>query len=164
MEDRYSKYFQLTFNLFFTLLGFIVALALLMLGLKYIFRLLDYIPWFVYVYMMFIFIIPAALFITIFLIYFKRTTQHPSYIIRVISYFIFAVALLVWATAFVRDMITFFKTGAREISNYYSYNIILLASSVAAIFLVGVMQAFTTHKEKDWMDRRKELEQEQQET
>jgi hypothetical protein len=161
MEDRYSKYFQLTFNLFFTLMGFIVSLALIMLGLKYIFRLLDYIPWFVYVYMMFIFIIPAALFITIFLIYFKRTTQHPSLIIRVISYFIFAVALLVWGTFFVRDMITFFKTGAREISNYYSYNIILLASSVSAIFLVGVMQAFTTQKEKDWMERRKEHEPEQ---
>lgn len=161
MEDRYSKYFQLTFNLFFTLLGFIVALALLMLGLKYVFRLLDYIPWFVYVYMMFIFIIPAALFITIFLIYFKRTTQHPSLVIRVISYVIFTVALLVWGTSFVRDMFTFFKTGAREISNYYSYNILLLAGSVAVIFLVGVMQAFTTQKEKDWMERRKEHEPEQ---
>jgi hypothetical protein len=36
-----------------------------------------------------------------------------------------------------------------------------LASSVSAIFLVGVMQAFTTQKEKDWMERRKEHEPEQ---
>ena len=158
MEDRYSKYFQLSFNLFFTLLGFILSLLLLMLGLKFIFGLLDKIPWFVFMYMMFIIMIPAALFITIFIIYFKRTTRHPSAVVRGISYSIFTVALLFWGAAFIWDMIEFFKKGSREISNYYSYNIFLLAASVAAIFLVGILQAFTTEKEKDWMEKRKEEE------
>ena len=158
MEDRYSKYFQLSFNLFFTLLGFILSLVLLMLGLKFIFGLLDKIPWFVFMYMMFIIMIPAALFITIFIVYFKRTPMHPSAVVRGISYSIFSIALLFWGAAFILDMIEFFKKGSREISNYYSYNIFLLAASVAAIFLVGILQAFTTEKEKDWMEKRKEEE------
>jgi hypothetical protein len=158
MEDRYSKYFQLTFNLFFTFLGFIVGLLLLMLGLRLAFGLLDYIPWFVYVYMLFIIMVPATLFISVFIIYFKRTPQHPSAVIRGISYSIFVIALIVWGMAFILDIISFFKSASREIGNYYSYNIILLAASVSAIFLVGVMQALSTEKEKDWMEKRKALE------
>ncbi len=158
MADRFSKYFQLSFNLFFSFLGFIVALLLVMLGLKFIFRLLDYIPWFVYIYMLFIIIVPATLFITVFIIYFKRTPQHPSPAVRAISYIIFTAALLVWATCFILDVITFFKTGAREISSYYSYNIFLLAGSVVVIFLIGILQALTTEKEKDWMERHKDID------
>jgi len=156
MEDRFSKYFQLSFNLFFTFLGFILSLLILMLGLKYMFRLLDYIPWFVYVYMLFIIIVPASLFISIFVIYFKRTASHPSAEVRVISKIIFVLALILWAAAFIMDMVTFFKNGSREISNYYSYNIFLLAGSVATIFLIGVVQALSTTKEKDWIEKRKE--------
>lgn len=158
MEDRFSKYFHLSFNLFFTLLGFILSLVLLMLGLKFVFGILDKIPWFVFMYMMFIIMIPAALFITIFIIYFKRTSGHPFVVVRRISHFFFTVALLFWGAAFIWDMIEFFKKGSREISSYYSYNIFLLAASVAVIFLVGILQAFTTAKEKDWMEKRKEQE------
>ncbi|HSN60232.1 MAG TPA: hypothetical protein VLR49_04825 [Ferruginibacter sp.] len=156
MEDRFSKYFHLTFNLFFTFLGFILSLLVLMLGLKYMFRLLDYIPWFVYVYMLFIIIVPASLFISIFVIYLKRTVSHPSAGVRAVSNSIFVLALILWAAAFVMDMITFFKNGSREISNYYSYNIFLLTGSVATIFLIGVLQALSTVKEKDWIEKRKE--------
>lgn len=154
MEDRFAKYLQLSFGLFVSILGFLVAIILLLLGFKYAFRLLDYIPWFVYLFVIFIIIVPATLFGTIFTIYFKRTKTHPSVAVRFISQGFFAVALLCWAAAFVMDMITFFKTGAREVSSYYSYNIFLLTASVAVIFLIGVMQALTSEKEKDWMERR----------
>lgn len=156
MGDRFSKYFQLSFNLLFSFLGFLAASLLLLLGLKYAFRLLDYIPWFVFLYVLFIVIVPAALFISIFLIYFKRTRVHPSVPVRFISYFIFGVALLCWAAAFIADMVRFFKTGAREIGGYYSYNIFLLTASVASIFIVGVVQALTFEKEKDWMEKRRD--------
>lgn len=156
MEDRFAKYFQLSFNLFFTFLAFIGGLLLVLLGLKYVFRLLDYIPWFVYLFVLFIIIVPATLFISIFIIYFKRTKAHPSLAVKYISQGFFGVALLCWAAALVMDMITFFKTGSREIGSYYSYNIFLLTASVAGIFLVGVMQALTADKETDWMDRKKE--------
>lgn len=158
MEDRFSKYFQLTFNLFFTFLGFILALVLVMLGLKYMLRFLDYIPWFVYIYTLFIIVVPGALFLSIFTIYVKRTAVHPSAVVKWISYVIFAIALLGWFTFFVLDMITFIKTGSRQIGSYYSYNIFLLAGSVATVFLVGVLQALSTEKEKDWMEKRRERE------
>jgi glucan phosphoethanolaminetransferase (alkaline phosphatase superfamily) len=156
MEDRFSKYFHLTFNLFFTFLAFIVSLLLLMFGLRYAFGLLDYIPWFVYLFVILIILVPATLFITIFTIYIKRTKTHPSAAVRYISQGFFAVALLCWAAAFVMDMITFFKTGSRAIDSYYSYNIFLLAASVAGIFIIGVIQALTYEKEKDWMEKRSE--------
>lgn len=158
MEDRFSKYFHLTFNLFFTFLGFILALLLVMVGLKYLLQFLDYIPWFVYLYALFILFVPGALFLSIFTIYFKRTAAHPSNVVRWISYSIFAIALLGWSTFFILDMIAFVKTGSRQIGHYYSYNIFLLAGSVATIFLVGVLQALSTAKEKDWMEKRRERE------
>jgi hypothetical protein len=158
MEDRFAKYLQLSFNLILTFLGFIVSLLLLLLGFKYIFKLLDYIPWFVYLYVLFIILVPTALFITIFIIYFKRTKTHPSVSARAISYTVFAIALIAWGGTFFIDLFHFFKTGSREISTYYSYDIILLVASVSFIFLIGVMQALTTTKEKDWMEKRRERE------
>ena len=158
MEDKYTKYFQLSLKLFFTFLGFIIVLLLVLLGLKFLFGMLDKIPWFVFMYMLFIIMVPATLFISIFIIYFKRTAQHPSRIVRGISYSIFAIALLFWGTCFVLDIIVFLKKASREIGNYYSYNIFLLAGSVVVIFLVGVLQALSTEKEKDWLEKRHEEE------
>ena len=158
MEDRFSKYFHLSFNLFFTFLAFILSLVIIMLGLKYLLRFLDYLPWFVYVFTLFIIVVPGALFLSIFSIFFRRTATHPSAVVKWISYTIFAIALIGWCIFFVLDMITFVKTGSRQIGSYYSYNIFLLAGSVATIFLVGVLQALSTEKEKDWMEKRRERE------
>ncbi len=158
MEDRYTKYFNLSLKLFFTFLAFIVALIIILVGLKFMFGLLDQIPWFVLVYMLFIVMVPAALFISIFLIYFRRTRFHPSVAVRAISYTVFSFALLLWAGLFVMDLIHFFKKESREIGGYYSYNIFLLTGSVVLIFLVGIMQALSTEKEKDWMDKRHDRE------
>jgi hypothetical protein len=158
MEDKYTKYFQLSLRLFFAFLGFIIAAILILLGLKFLFGMLDKIPWFVFMYMLCIIIVPATLFISIFIVYFKRTARHPSVVVRGISYSIFAIALLSWAACFVLDIIVFFKKGSRDIGNYYSYNIFLLAASVVIIFLVGVLQALSTKKEKDWLEKREERE------
>jgi hypothetical protein len=56
------------------------------------------------------------------------------------------------------DVIYFFKTGARDVGKFNSYDVVYLAASVATIFLVGVMQALSTEKEKDWLEKRKERE------
>lgn len=158
MEDRYTKYFNLSLKLFFTFLAFIVALIIILIGLRFMFGLLDQIPWFVLIYMLFIVMVPAALFISIFLIYFRRTRFHRSVAVRAISYAVFSFALLLWAGLFVMDLVHFFKKESREIGGYYSYNIFLLTGSVVLIFLVGIMQALSTEKEKDWMDKRHERE------
>lgn len=158
MEDKFAKYIQLSYSLFFTFLGFIVSLLLLLLGLRLLFGLLDKIPWFVFLYMMFIIIVPGALFISVFLIYFKRTTKHRSKVVRRISFCVFGMALMAWIAFFILDMFRFFKTTSRDIGDYYSYNIFLLAGSVTVIFLVGILQALSTEKEKDWMEKWREKE------
>src|SRR5688500_3529293 len=96
MEDRYTKYFNLSIKIGLSFISFIVALILLMLGLRLIFGILDQIPWFVFLYMLFILIVPAALFISIFVIYFQRTKQHRSVVVRGISYTVFSIALISW--------------------------------------------------------------------
>ncbi len=156
MQNRFDKYIQLGINLFLTLLAFVFVLILLLLGFKYLFQILDAIPWFVMLYVLLIISVPALLFLTVFIIFFKRTLRHPSAAARYVSYFIFSVALLCWGLAYGFDLYTFFKTGSRNIGDYYSYNIFLLVGSVALIFLVGILQAFTTAKEIDWVEKRRE--------
>ena len=156
MEDRYGKYIRLFTTLFFTMIGVLIAFVLLLLGVRLIFGLLDYIPWASYIYTLFIMAVPAVLFISIYIIYFKRTASHSSSAVRYISYSIFYIALIFWGIFFVMDIITFYKHAYTDIEKYQSYNMIFLAANVAAIFLVGVMQAFSAPKEKDWMEKSRE--------
>ena len=156
MQQDQGKYLRLFGMLFFTFIGFIVAFVLLMLGIKLFFGLLSYIPWFTYVYMLFLLIVPASLFITAYIYYYRKTTRHPSKPVRIISYVIFCLALIVWGTLFTMDMISFFTHFYNTIGEYYTYDIFFLAGNVALFFLIGIMQAFTTEKEKDWRERRLE--------
>ena len=50
-----------------------------------------------------------------------------------------------------------FKTASEEINRYYSFELFFLAGNVAIIFLIGILQALTTAREKDWMERREGL-------
>lgn len=158
MADKYEKYVQLTFHLIFTFVGFIVALIVLLLGLRLLFGILDQIPVLVYIYMLTIILVPAAVFVTVFMIFIKRSIRFPKVVIKWISLLLFAAALLAWAIVLVLDVGTFFRTNNREIAAFYSYDVIFLSLNVATIFLVGVMQALAADKEKDWMEKRRETE------
>jgi hypothetical protein len=153
MEDSFGKYLRLFGTLFFVFLGFLVSLALLMLGIKFFFGMLNYIPWFTYLYMSFIIMFPAAIFVTAYIIFFRRTKNHPSRPIRMISRAIFVMALLAWAYFFISDLVIFFRHFYTTIERYNTYNLLFLSINIGCIFFVGVMQALTTEKEKDWMDR-----------
>jgi len=153
MEDHFGKYLRLFGSIFFSVIGFIVAIALLLLGVRVLFGIMSYIPWFTYVYMIFIILVPAGLFIPAYIVYFKRTGAHPSKVVKWISYLLFSIAILTWTVFLVLDMITFFRFAYASIGMYKSYDMIFLAANVVCFFLVGVMQAFTTAKEKDWMER-----------
>ena len=86
MEDKFAKYLQLSNRLIITLVVFVAALFLLLFGLRLAFQLLDSMPWFVYLFTLFIVMVPTLIFITIFLVYFSRTRQHPSAVIRYVSW------------------------------------------------------------------------------
>ena len=155
MEDRFGKYIRLFSSLFFLVIGFIITIILLMLFIRLFFGLLSYIPWITYIYMGFIILVPAALFIPAYIVYFRRTTSHPAKIVKVISYTIFTIAIGAWSVFLVMDMVSFFKHAYTAIGMYKSYDMIFLASNVACFFLIGVLQALTTEKETDWMERAK---------
>jgi len=153
MEDRFGKYLRLLGSIFFLVLGFIVAVILLLLTVRLFFGLMSYIPWITYIYMIFIILVPAALFIPAYIVYIRRTTSHPNKMVKWISYMIFTLAIATWSVFLFMDMVTFYKHAYTAIGMYKSYDMVFLAVNVASFFLVGVMQAFTTAKEKDWMER-----------
>lgn len=153
MEDTFGKYLRLFGTLFFTFIGFILAFALLLLGIKLFFGVLSFIPWFSYVYLILIIMFPTALFVSVYIIYFKRTGAHPSTVVKVLSYFLFVVALFSWGFFFVRDLRVFFKYYYNSIEHYDTYNLLFLASNVGLIFFIGVLQALSSEKEKDWMEK-----------
>ncbi len=138
------------------MLGLILAFVVLLLLIRLFFGLLNYIPWASYIYIIFILSVPMMLFTSIYLIYFKRTIQHPSAIARYISYAVFSVALAFWVYFFAKDVITFTAHAYTDIDHYNSYEMIFLAANVAAIFLVGILQALTAPEEKDWIEKRNE--------
>ena len=152
-QDQHGKYIRLFGTLFFTFIGFIVALILLLLGLRLIFGVLSYIPWLANIFTLFIICVPAALFIIVFIIYFFRTKTHSSAAARIFSYIIFAAALGVWAYVWVSDLITFFRHYYTAVGEYMSYNMIFLVINVLSLFLVAMIQGLSTKKEPDWMEK-----------
>lgn len=153
MNDQFGKYLRLFGTLFFTFIGFIVAFILLMLGIRLFFGVLSYIPWLSYLYMILILMFPTALFVSVYIIYFKRTGNHPSKTVKMLSYTIFITALIFWGFFFVSDLVLFFRRFYGTIDRYDTYNLLFLACNVGAIFLVGIIQAMSQQKEKDWTEK-----------
>jgi hypothetical protein len=151
-----GKYIRLFGTLLLALLGFILSLILLFLGIRLVFGFVNELPWFSYVFSVFVLSVPAAIFITAFSIFFLRTRKHPSGLVRIFSLMSFVVFLLAWIVVYVLDMIAFFKTGQTQIVETKSWNMIFLAASVSCLFIIGVIQALSAPKEKDWLDRHEE--------
>lgn len=96
-----------------------------------------------------------ALFSTVCVIFFKRTTSHPVMWVRVFSKILFVAAIIVSAIVLVLDIITFFSKFDIDISAYHCFSLSYTASNVAGLFLIAIIQAFTAKKEIDWMDRQR---------
>ncbi len=155
MEDN-GKYLRLFGTIFFSFIGFIVALIIVLFAFRVFFGLLSYVPWTTYIFILFIISVPAALFISVYIIYYYRTRSHPSAGARWFSYILFAIALAAWGFSFISDMVTFFQHHYAAISYYMSYDMIFLIANVACLFFVGMVQALATKKEPGWMDRRRD--------
>ncbi|MEO6406909.1 MAG: hypothetical protein ABIY51_15145 [Ferruginibacter sp.] len=153
MEDNLSKYLKLTGSILLSFFSFIMVLAFIMIGLRFFFGIVGNLSWFVFLYMLFILSVPAAIFVTAFIVFYKRTASHPSKIVRIESRILFIIAFVAWLVVYVMDILKFARYGYEEIEKYYSFNLLFLFCNVFCIFLVGVLQALTTEKEKDWHDR-----------
>ncbi|MEP7236584.1 MAG: hypothetical protein ABI685_01920 [Ferruginibacter sp.] len=96
-----------------------------------------------------------ALFSSVYVIFFKRTKKHPVAAIRIISKIVFVAGLLISLVVLVIDMIAFFTKYNTDITGYNGLSLTFLAGNVGALFLIAIIQAFTTSKEVDWMDRKR---------
>lgn len=157
MQDRHGNYIRLFGTLFFTFIGFIITILLVILLMRGVFGLLNFIPGLVNIFTLFIISVPAALFISVYSIYFRRTALHPSKPVRMISYALFTAALIAWVYFFITDIIRFFKHYYTAVGQYMSYDLFFLAANVFCIFLVGIIQALSVRNEPDWMERKRDF-------
>lgn len=153
MVDHNGKYLRLFGTIFFTVIGFLLAIVLLLLGFRLLFGLLNYVPWLLYIYMLCFLFLPAALFVPAYLVYFKRTLTHPNKPVRWFSLAVFSIAIASLLFFLTKDLFRFFNHPDFEIWNYSSYDKVFLVANVACFFITGVIQALTTEKEKDWHER-----------
>ncbi len=156
MDDnaRGAKYIRLFGSIFFSFIGFLLLLALLIVAVRVFFGILDYIPFTKYLYMMLIIMFPAAFFITLALYYWKRTKTFPVKWAKNLSIIFFIAILVAWSIALVVDCATYFQFGYSAIGKYWSYSLAYLASSVGLIFFIGGMQALALPEEEDWYKKR----------
>ncbi|MBU3713600.1 MAG: hypothetical protein FGM46_01480 [Ferruginibacter sp.] len=153
MEDTLSKYLRIIGNVLLAFFIFLIAALGFLILSKLLFGLLDNISWFSFLYMSLILLLPSMFFITVFLIYFKRTIKHRSVVVRWLSYAIFSFIIISWMVFLFEDVRTYINYYYTDIGKYNSYNMLFLASNVATIFIVGIIQALSTEKEKDWLDK-----------
>ena len=94
-----------------------------------------------------------AVFMSVYFIFFKRTKKHPAKAIKIISQIIFLAGFLISLVVLVFDMISFFTKFNTDITGYHGLSLTYLAGNVSILFLIAIIQALTTNKEVDWMDR-----------
>ncbi len=152
-QDTGAKYIRLFGTIFFLFVGFLVALALLFFFMRLVFGLLDHMLWVNNLYMFFLVIMPSVFFVGVFLIYAKRTRSFPKPIVKYVSLISFFLIITAWVVACAFDVYTFITKAYTGINYYYSYSLWLCGGSVLLLFLNGILQAFSTPKEEDWIKR-----------
>jgi hypothetical protein len=96
-----------------------------------------------------------ALFSAVYFIFFKRTKDHPIATVRIVSKILFVAGILISGFVLITDMISFFTKFEIDITGYRCFSLAYMAGNVGGLFLIAIIQAFTTGKEVDWMDRNK---------
>jgi hypothetical protein len=156
MDDRFTKYSKLYFLVFILFLSIPVAIALAV-GVFYGFaKLVSSRPGDM-VFELLVISIPPAIFAAAYYIFSKRTKMHPSAVVRVISQVLFILGIGCSITVLVLTTIDFFKARHHAVTDYTSYTLAFMAGNIALLFLIAIMQAFTTKKEVDWMEKRKRI-------
>jgi hypothetical protein len=154
MEDRFVKYSKLYFLIFLLFLSVPVLLGLA-IGIGYGFSKLISSRPVDLLYQLLVIALPSSVFATVYYIFFKRTKVHPSATVRIISKIVFLLGFCICLTVLIIDFINFFKNPVFGTEGYRNFSLPFLAGNVAALFIIAILQAFTTNKEVDWMEKRK---------
>ena len=152
MEDRFIKYSKLYALIFLLFLCVPVLLGLIIAAFYGISKIVSSTVADISFGLGVVSLTPAV-FMSVYFIFFKRTKKHPAKAIKIISQIIFVTAFLISLVVLVFDMISFFTKFNTDITGYHGLSLTYLAGNVAILFLIAIVQAFTTNKEVDWMDR-----------
>jgi hypothetical protein len=159
MEDRFTKYSKLYFLIAgaFLLVQLVIALIIgFFYGFLKIFasRPLDVF------YELLVMGLPPALFAGVYYLFIRRTKKHPYKPVKIISQFLMIVGFCSCMAVLVADILYYvsLKFGSNDISNFKSFSLAFMAGNIALMFVVALLQAFTTPKEEDWVARRKRKE------
>ncbi len=154
MEDRFTKYSKLYFLIFLLFLSVPVIISLVV-GVFYGFsKLISSRPVDI-IFELLIISMPPAIFSAAYFIFSKRTKTHPSAVVRGISQTLFTIGICCSVVILVLSLLTYFNKGYNSATDYKSYSLAFAAGNIAALFLIAIMQAFTTKKEEDWLEKRK---------
>lgn len=159
MQSTLNKYASILLGVFLTVAGMLLFVALLVLLLRFAMGLLDQVPYFSLVFMLFTILVPFTVFTFAYIIFWKRTARHPNKSTRLFSYIIFAIAVAAWLYFVGTDLYRFFTYGFDSIGKYISFNMWVLAGSVAGLYLVGMIQALSQPKQADWLDKYNDIPQ-----
>lgn len=154
MEDRFTKYSKLYVLIFLLFLCVPVLLGLIIAAFYGISKLVSSTIADITFGLGVVTLTPAV-FMTVYYIFFKRTKTHSEVTVKIISQIIFVAGFLISIAVLAVDMIAFFKRFSPDIASYYGYSLVYTAGNVAVLFLIAIVQAFTTKKEVDWMDRKR---------
>lgn len=155
MEDRFVKYSKLYALIFLMFLSVPVILGLIIAAFYGLSKLVSSSVVDI-VFGLGVVAMAPALFSAVYVIFFKRTKNHPVAAVRTISKFLFIIGIGISALVLVLDMYSFFTRFNIDIDGYHSFSLAYMAGNVAALFVIAIIQAFTTKKEVDWLDRHKE--------
>jgi len=151
MEDKFIRYSKLYFLIFLLFLSVPVIIGLVIATFYGFSKVLSSAPVDV-AFELLIISIPCAIFASAYYIFFRRTKFHPSATVRIISRVLFVIGFCLALVFLVMDIITYFRKPA-DVGDYLSFNTWSLAGNIGGLFIIAIMQAFTTQKETDWMDR-----------
>ncbi len=154
MEDRFIKYSKLYALIFLLFLSVPVLLGLAIAAFYGISKLVSSTIADI-VFGLGVVSLAPAVFMTVYYIFFKRTKKHPAQAVKIISYILFIIGFVTSLVVLVLDMISFFTRFNTDITGYHGLSLTYLAGNVGALFLIAIVQAFTTNKEVDWMDRKR---------
>lgn len=155
MEDKFLKYGKLYLLIFLMFLSVPVIFAILIGAFYGLSKVISSSPVDV-LFQLLIISMPAAVFCTAYTIFFKRTLKHPSPPVRILSMILFTTGFVCCLVFLTLDIIFFFHKHVGDISLLRCFGVFFLGGNIGGLFLIAIIQALTTEKERDWLQKRRE--------
>jgi hypothetical protein len=132
---------------------FVVTMFLLFLIMRFIFVPVFETRWFELLFYIAIISAPFVLFEFVYIVFFRRNKKHPAAWVKIISGILFIAGMAFCLYVYILDFISFFNKEYYSITEFKSFDLRFLCINIFGLFAIAILQALTTEKEKDWMER-----------